>query len=71
MWSAEAKAKIFIPVLEIKKGDKITITKGVKQKYAAWTSKGIFDLPIEYVDESSIIQISPRPNHPAQTRRVG
>lgn len=65
MWSAEAKAKIFIPVLEIKKGDKITITKGVKFKYAAWTSSGIFDLPEEYVDESSIVQLSPRPHHPA------
>lgn len=42
----------------VKKGNSITITKGVKCKYAIWHHSGIWDLPEEYVNESSIKIIS-------------
>lgn len=45
----EAKAAKDIPNTGIKKGDCITLTKGVRYKYALWCSSGIFDLPSHYV----------------------
>jgi len=43
---------------EISKGAKITITRGRDTKYILWCSVGIFTLPEEYVDESTIKIIS-------------
>jgi len=56
MWAAEATAKINIPLKEniIKKGEKITITKGNYEHYALWHPDGIYDLPEKYVDRNSI-----------------
>lgn len=53
MWVAEARAKINIPLqnFKIKKGEKITITKGVKEKFAIWCSDGIWDLPEKFVTD--------------------
>jgi hypothetical protein len=42
----------------IEQGTKITITKGKNEKYALWHSTGIWDLPEEFVNESSIRIIS-------------
>ena len=57
MWAAEAKAKKKIPLddLIINKGEKITITRGREYQYAIWHSKGIFDLPKEYVKNIKVI----------------
>lgn len=35
-------------------GTKITITKGLQFEYALWIGYGIYDLPKEYIDESTI-----------------
>lgn len=37
-----------------KEGDEITVTHGIECDYAAWTNAGIWDLPNEYIDKSSI-----------------
>lgn len=61
MWAAEAIAKKKIPLSKdenVKKGDKITITKGNEEKYILWHSKYLYTLPVEYVDEGSIKVIS-------------
>jgi hypothetical protein len=56
MWSAIAKAKKNIPLgnVTLLEDSVITITRGVKEKYALWTNEGTFDLPAGYVDEASI-----------------
>jgi len=61
MWAAEAIAKKNIPLSKdenIKKGDKITITKGNEEKYILWHSKYLYTLSEKYVDENSIKIIS-------------
>lgn len=61
MWAADAIAKKNIPLSkdeDVKKGDKITITKGNSEKYILWHSKYLYTLPAEYVDEDSIKVIS-------------
>lgn len=38
----------------ISAGRLVTITKGLNEKYALWCGHGLYDLPEEYVDESTI-----------------
>lgn len=49
MWFSEATAKTDIPDTPAKAGDKITVTQGIKYKYALWCEDGVFDLPAKYV----------------------
>lgn len=47
MWAGIAKVKkpFSLGNLFYKPGDEVTITHGVKCKYAAWVSVGVYDLP--------------------------
>ncbi len=58
MWAADAKVKKDIPLTNVKKGEEVTITRGLKYKYALWGNEGVFDLPAEYIDKSSIVVFS-------------
>ena len=58
MWAADAKVKKDIPLTEVKKGEEVTITKGREYEYALWCTEGIFDLPAEYIDKSTIVVFS-------------
>lgn len=53
MRCVEAKAKIDIPLKTrtVKAGTTITLTSGVKEKYALWHPDGIYDLPERFVGE--------------------
>lgn len=59
MWAGIAKVKkpFSLGNLFYKPGDEVTITHGVKCKYAAWVSVGVYDLPNELIDESSITEL--------------
>ena len=67
MWAAEATLKRNLhlsekyehpdDILTIPKGSKITITRGVNQKYCYW-GKLIWDIDESYVDEGSLKIIS-------------
>ena len=68
MWAAIAKLRkpfdtkeIFKTVskeydhqIKFKRGDEVTITKGVSYKYAIWCYGGVFDMPKRYINESTI-----------------
>lgn len=58
MWAANAKVKKDVPLTTVKEGDTVTITKGREYKYALWCTEGVFDLPEEYIDKSSIVVFS-------------
>ena len=51
MWCAEYKAKVDIPICEIKKGYKITVTKNLKGEYVLWHNSGLYELPCEYIGD--------------------
>lgn len=38
----------------LKAGEKVTITKGFKYKYAIWNVGNIMDLPKKYINEDTI-----------------
>jgi hypothetical protein len=69
MWAAEAilKRKLHLSktyarledITTIPKGTKITITKGREQKYCLWHSLGLWDIDEMYIDEESIVILSP------------
>jgi hypothetical protein len=69
MWAAEAKLKRRLLLSEkyehpddittIPKGSKVTITKGREQKYCLWHSLGLWDIDEMYIDEESIVILSP------------
>jgi hypothetical protein len=42
----------------LKKGQKVTITKGREYEYAVWGGTAIMDTPKEYIDEKTIKVIS-------------
>lgn len=42
-----------IPGTSIRAGEQITLTKGVRYKYALWHKDDIFDLPAIYVKKGS------------------
>jgi hypothetical protein len=56
MWAAYAKLRIAIPDIHesLVEGKEVTITKGVNEKYALWHHTGIYDLPEEYIDSTTI-----------------
>jgi hypothetical protein len=58
MWHAETTAKIDIVLPHgdgtIKKGTRITITRGRNQPFALWYHGWIYDLPKRYVFSSKI-----------------
>jgi hypothetical protein len=67
MWSATAITKRNILLCDndyfenakvIDKGTKITITKGIDEKYALWSHHGIYNLNEWYIDESTLKIIS-------------
>lgn len=54
MWCAEVKAKdnITLDGLSLLKGHKITITKGIGDKYTLWHNRGIYELHESFVGET-------------------
>jgi hypothetical protein len=67
MWAATAITKRNILLCDndyfenaevINKGTEITITKGIEEKYAWWSHRGIYDLNQRYIDESTLKIIS-------------
>jgi hypothetical protein len=42
----------------LRKGEKVTITKGRKYKYAVWAGVAIMDVPKKYINENTINVIS-------------
>jgi hypothetical protein len=60
MWSAISRAKknIVLEHITILEDSIITITKGVKEKYALWYKEGTFDISPECVDEEYLKIIS-------------
>jgi len=57
MWAAEAILKKDIHTI-LKKGQKVTITKGVKFEYAVWAGIAIVDVPKEFINKKTIKVIS-------------
>jgi hypothetical protein len=67
MWAAEATLKRNLhlsekyehpdDIITIPKGTKVTITKGLNQKYCLWSSM-LWDIDENYIDEESIKVIS-------------
>jgi len=53
-WEAKAKRDIPLGDDKVKKGDIITITEGVNEKYALWHRKYIWTLSERYVDETTL-----------------
>lgn len=53
MWAADAILNKDIPDINLKKGEKVTITKGLRYKYALW-GNGIYDLPAYYIKQNTI-----------------
>jgi hypothetical protein len=54
VWGHKKYGEVILP-----KGKDITITKGKRFKYALWCGHGIYDLPGEYVDETTLKIIVP------------
>lgn len=54
MWAADAILNKDIPDINLKKGEKVTITKGRRYKYALWCHDGIYDLPACYIKQNTI-----------------
>jgi hypothetical protein len=57
MWYIETTAKRNISLeknIKIKKGEKITISHGIKCKYALWHNTGIYDLPEKYINFNEV-----------------
>lgn len=54
MWAADAVLNKDIPDTDLKKGDTVVITKGLRYKYALWGNKGVYDLPACYIKQNTI-----------------
>ena len=62
MWAADAVLNKDIPDTDLKKGNTVVITKGLKYKYALWCHEGIYDLPACYIKRNTITGFT-RCNH--------